>query len=214
MKVRGVVSAVVAVSALALLAMGSASAQPPVKYWACVNTKTGALKVVGISTVAPAGWTAKACTVWAKQAVPTSWNQSEGDVGPTGATGGIGATGSTGDTGPMGPTGDTGDQGPQGDQGAKGTTGDTGPTGPIGAIITHNASLTGNPSPGGTVQVDANCDPGEVLLGGGARVNGTGVPAVQASYPADSDTWRGRGVELGGSAASLSVNVYAMCLSV
>jgi hypothetical protein len=214
MKVRGLVSAVVAASALALLAMGSASAQAPVRYWGCVNTKTGALKVIGISTVAPAGWTAKACKTWAKQAVPTFWNQSEGDTGATGPSGGTGPTGASGDTGPVGPTGDTGDQGPQGDQGPKGTTGDTGPTGPIGTVVTHNASVTGNPSPGGTVEADANCNSGEVLLGGGARVNGSGVPAVQASYPVDADTWRGRGVELGGSSATLSVNAYAICISV
>jgi Collagen triple helix repeat (20 copies) len=87
------------------------AAQPPamaaVTYYACITNTTGAIRIVGVSTV---------CKTTEHK---VQWNQT----GPKGATGAQGPKGATGATGPQGATGP---------KGATGPTGATGPQGPPG----------------------------------------------------------------------------------
>ena len=90
----------------ALLAVTAAMAAPvSTNVYACVNSTTGAVRIVASTSYCVAGETGMS---WAL-------------VGPTGPTG------------PTGPAGATGPQGPTGATGPQGSAGPTGPTGPAGA---------------------------------------------------------------------------------
>src|ERR1700745_705557 len=79
-------------------------------YYGCVNNSTGAISIVGSSTICKTGFH------------KIQWNQigPAGPVGPRGATGPVGPAGAQGATGAMGPAGPTGPQGSQGPQGPAG----------------------------------------------------------------------------------------------
>jgi hypothetical protein len=104
-----------------LLALGTPSAHAA-KFFACVNTTTGALRIVSETTV---------CQTSESK---IHWN-TQGPAGPKGTTGATGATGAQGPQGLTGATGATGAQGPQGATGATGATGAQGPQGPAGTTI-------------------------------------------------------------------------------
>jgi len=210
MKARIVVLAAVATAAVSLLAAGTAGAAPPIKFWVCV--KSGKITVLGISSSQPGNWNAAHCS----GGTLSFWNQDtpdgpgpqgdQGSQGPKGPAGASGATGATGTTGNTGNTGNQGNQGPQGPQG---------PTGPLGQIYQAVGSNSGNNViTGGVVTETVDCpDAGEMVLSGGTFVSGGGRPALQASIADDSNTWRGRGVQLLGN-AMLTVDVRINCVQV
>jgi hypothetical protein len=209
MKARIVVlAAVVAAAAVSLLAAGTASAIPPVRYWVCVKPG-GVIRVLGISANQPSTWTNAKCQQNQGGGFLSFWNQSFGSTGPTGDTGPPGPQGPAGDPGPRGPTGVTGATG------NPGPLGPTGPTGPIGQITQALGTNSGTSVPtGGTVSATVDCPgAGEELISGGANVSGAGTPALQASIADDSDTWRARGVQLAGN-ANLTVEVRVNCVQV
>lgn len=111
------------VLALSLSAAAASAAPVAANIAACVNSSTGAPRIVSSVAQCVAGETG------------TSW-AVVGPVGATGATGVAGAAGAKGATGPAGATGAAGapgSTGPQGPIGANGTTGPAGPQGPAGA---------------------------------------------------------------------------------
>jgi hypothetical protein len=124
MRRSSVVSMMAVTLLLTLGALTQADAATPatVTYYACVNNSTGAITIVGSTTVCATG------------SHKIQWNQvgPQGPQGPKGATGATGPKGATGATGPVGPTGATGATGPVGPKGATGATGPQGPIGPIG----------------------------------------------------------------------------------
>ena len=134
---------------------------------ACVNTSTGAVRIVSSTSLCVAGemgitWAAVGPTGPAGPAGapgapgtlgatgpagPAGAPGTPGAAGPAGATGLTGPAGPTGLTGPAGPAGTigaTGATGPAGATGAAGPKGDTGPSGPTGA-----AGATGPAGPAG-----------------------------------------------------------------
>jgi len=216
MKARIVVLAGALAAAVGLLVAGTASAAtPPVKFWACIaenGGQSGTVKVFAVQASQPSQWNPSNCT---SGGLLTTWNQSQGDQGPQGPPGATGATGPTGATGATGNQGLQGPQGPQGAQGATGPTGNTGPTGPLGQIFQNSNSLgPNNASTGGWIQLTVNCpSDGEVVVSGGASAGGSGLPAVQKSYPNSSTSWLGRAVQLNGP-NNLSIQVRVSCVSV
>ncbi len=151
-RLRPLTTAAIALAVVLLIGGGYAVAQQaptggPIR--ACVNKKTGALRMLRARQHCKAGETA------------TSWNQ-QGATGTAGAAGQPGASGSAGAAGPQGPAGpkgDTGPQGPKGDAGPKGDTGargDTGLKGDTGAkgdtgpqgLPGKDAQLAGTPAGG------------------------------------------------------------------
>jgi hypothetical protein len=144
MRRSSVVSMMAVTLLLTLSALTQADAATPatVTFYACVNNSTGAITIVGSTTVCATG------------SHKIQWNQvgpqgPQGPKGATGATGPKGATGATGPQGPKGATGATGPQGPVGPKGATGATGATGPQGPIGPIGPKGA--TGATGPQGPI---------------------------------------------------------------
>lgn len=209
MRARIVVLAAGVAAAVSLLVAGTASGAPPVRYWVCVKPG-GVIKVFAISSNQPASWTSKNC----KGGFLSFWNQNFGDVGPTGDTGPTGPQGAPGAAGPTGPTGGTGITGATGNQGFQGPQGPQGPTGPIGQITQALSTNSGTAVPtGGTVSATVDCSgAGEQIISGGTNVTGAGG-ALQASIADDSDTWRGRGVQLDGP-GGLTVEVRVNCVQV
>ena len=106
MRRSSVVSMMAVTLLLTLGALTQADAATPatVTYYACVNNSTGAITIVGSTTVCATG------------SHKIQWNQvgPQGPQGPKGATGATGPKGATGATGPVGPKGATGATGPVG----------------------------------------------------------------------------------------------------
>ena len=121
---------------VSLFLVGSAAMAAPVStnISACVNSTTGAVRIVASTSLCVAGETGMS---WALV----------GPSGPTGPSGATGPTGATGPQGPAGPTGATGPAGAAGSQGPAGPAGATGPQGPEGA--TGATGLTGPAGPQG-----------------------------------------------------------------
>ena len=92
--------------------VGTAAMAAPVStnVSACVNSTTGAVRIVASTSLCVAGETGMS---WALVG-PT------GPTGPAGATGPHGSTGATGPQGPAGPTGSAGPAGPAGPAGSSG----------------------------------------------------------------------------------------------
>ena len=80
---------------LGALTQADAATPATVTYYACVNNSTGAITIVGSTTVCGTGFH------------KIQWNQvgPQGPQGPKGATGATGPKGATGATGPQGPKG-------------------------------------------------------------------------------------------------------------
>ena len=110
-----------------------------------------------------------------------------------GATGAAGVTGAQGATGPVGATG------------GAGATGVVGP----GSEIPTNAEV------GETSADEAECPAGDVVLGGGGKLetNANAVGALQRSYPTSTKKWAAVGVVTSTSeqVGSLKVTAYAIC---
>jgi hypothetical protein len=168
------------------LLLGTAAMAAPIstQVSACVNSTTGAVRIVSSTALCVAGETGM---TWALVG-PTG---IQGPAGPVGATGPVGTTGAAG---PIGPAGATGPKGSTGATGASGPAGPTGPVGPAGAtgatgpaasvpanlttlsqhLSSNGVSYTGAEtflSPGGT------CVIGDILLSVNGYFGGSLLPA-------------------------------------
>jgi hypothetical protein len=118
-----------------------------------------------------------------------------GEQGPQGEVGATGAQGDKGDKGDTGATGATGATGPQGEQGPQGVPGEPGPQGIPGASgvattnireETINLYATDGPS-----SVEAYCQAGEILTGGGFDVpSDNQLVHITASKPEPGNSWK------------------------
>ena len=96
-------------------------------------------------------------------------------------------------------------------QGLPGNSGST--------LVTGGTSTTaGGANKGTQVTSTATCDPGKVLLGGGARVTTTDTNLARAglvtSYPSSTTTWTAIGMVTDSNLANgrtVSVTAYALC---
>ncbi|MFZ1084938.1 MAG: hypothetical protein WAN35_08235 [Terracidiphilus sp.] len=113
------------------LLLGAAAIAAPVStnISACINTTTGAVRIVNSTNLCVAGQ--ETGTSWALIG-PAGSAGTPGAPGPAGPQGPAGAAGSTGATGATGATGPAGPAGPEGPAGPAGPTGATGPAGPQG----------------------------------------------------------------------------------
>ena len=152
-----------------------------------------------------------------------------GATGATGATGPAGAIGPVGPVGPIGPNGPIGPVGPQGDPGVPGPVGPAGARGPAGSIGTTqiiNGQSAAVPEGTGSIYVNANCPPGEHILGGGYYItvsqgnfpNNTPVVRIQENRPfrvtGGIDQWLVSGANLDGAARDAGTLIaYAICTS-
>jgi hypothetical protein len=188
---------------------GVAVAQDDAEISACVNQRTGLVRVVAAG---------EDCR---NSEVPLVWGiqgpqGAPGPQGPVGPQGPIGPEGPRGEQGPQGIQGETGRQGPAGPQGPQGPVGLTGPEGPPG--VQGDTGPQGIPGPTGpegpkgeqgpqgpTLRfyqrrlvgsicrscldwVSVSCDPGDLATGGGWEL--VDYMDVYESYAWDSDTWR------------------------
>jgi Collagen triple helix repeat (20 copies) len=101
-----------------------------------------------------------------------------GPQGPQGPEGPRGPQGATGARGPEGATGARGAEGATGARGAEGPRGPEGPQGPAGA--TNVTVRTGAPA---TSVATAECNPGEVAVGGGGATSDSQLEFLRASVP-------------------------------
>jgi hypothetical protein len=97
----------------------------------------------------------------------------EGGAGAAGPAGPAGPKGDRGEQGPIGPKGDQGAQGlqgiqgPEGKQGLQGIEGKQGPSGVANTVVRGSAANPIALGPGSSVSAGANCQAGEVAVGGG-----------------------------------------------
>lgn len=113
-----------------------------------------------------------------------------GPAGPKGEAGAVGAKGDPGEAGPAGPIGIAGIQGPEGTAGPKGDKGDPGPQGPKGLVgRCRQVREILQSSSDQDVQVHAQCERDELVLGGGCLVNPDEDIRLQ-SFQADPGTRR------------------------
>jgi len=125
-----------------------------------------------------------------------------------------------GPAGPQGPKGETGANGQPGPQGPRGDSGATGPIGPQGlrGIPTHCRISTHRGGAPGYVSI-AKCNAGEILTGGGGRVEipgsdlcaGTTMGLIHSNHPlGDGTGWivDGFSARLNGEACT---EAYAIC---
>ena len=149
----------------------------------------------------------------------------QGDVGPAGPKGDPGAAAAQGEKGEKGDKGDQGDAGPAGPAGPTGPQGSQGPQGPQGPAGAAGFSglrrefkaefLLGLE----TKTVDVACDPGQIVIGGGAL--GENGVQVTESGPAfisggSYNGWRATGynpIPLAVPGVNYFVRVYAFCVN-
>jgi Collagen triple helix repeat (20 copies) len=122
------------------LLLGTAAMAAPIstQVSACVNSTTGAVRIVSSTALCVAGETGMAWALVGPTGIqgPAGATGAAGPIGPAGATGAagpIGPAGATGVAGPIGPAGATGAAGPIGPAGATGAAGPVGPAGATGA---------------------------------------------------------------------------------
>ena len=172
------------VAAGASYATAAITAVPTATINACESNANGTIKIVtDPSQCNPKNETA------------ISWNT----VGPQGLVGPTGPQGPAGPTGPQGLQGDTGATGPQGDTGAQGPTGPQGAAGAAGISVYYVAdsfeSVSGS---GNTASLEAFCNFGDHVLGGGYEIDSESGDAQNAmvtlSEPvlSGTDAWRVR----------------------
>ena len=121
---------------------------------------------------------------------------ADGATGPRGEKGDTGATGPQGEVGPIGLQGPIGATGPRGEAGPMGLQGPIGPAGPSGLAHVHiviNMTETNNAS---TKEVTVQCPAGEIVMGGGARVEGPAderwQTTLRETYPSSESSWHVR----------------------
>jgi hypothetical protein len=137
-----------------------------------------------------------------------AWGEPTSLVGPQGAPGAKGDKGDTGATGATGATGPQGEQGPQGDKGDKGDPGASG------VATTHIREETINVyADQGSRSVEAYCQAGEILTGGGFDVpSDNQLVHVTASKPEPDNGWKVF-VTNADIFSSHLVTTYAVCAS-
>jgi hypothetical protein len=86
-----------------------------------------------------------------------------------------------GPQGPQGPQGPTGPRGPEGLHGVEGPRGPVGPRGPEGPAGATN--VTARVGPQGSGQAFAECNPGEVAVGGGGLTSDVALTFLSLSEP-------------------------------
>lgn len=186
------------------------------------NWGNGALAALVVAAIA-LGAGGMALGVSALVRTPAPSPGPVGPVGPQGAQGAQGPQGLQGLVGPQGPPGAAGAAGPRGVAGPVGAPGARGPAGKTGAagtiagstIVSAPALKTPNaPAVGTTLTASTSCPSGDVLLGGGGRVqatvpkrtgtSGTSRTGVGATSAADSAPRSGKSTSGPGSASSTS----------
>jgi hypothetical protein len=186
----------------ALLAGTAAMAAPvSTNISACVNSTTGAVRIVASTSLCAGGETGMS---WALVGPvgPTGPQGPAGANGPSGPAGPTGAHGGTGATGPQGLIGNTGVAGAQGPPGLGGAPGATGPQGPAGATGPPGSYGTGAAPTGIPLSIGGNTGSSIYMrLGGGAEsntvnglvttyTNGSCVPKLTIwSYTGTAETW-------------------------
>lgn len=145
--------------------------------------------------------------------------------GPRGAEGPEGPAGPAGLQGPAGPKGDKGDTGTQGIQGSigpQGPQGDQGPAGPAGSIdtggiyVVETFDTVTSPPIGAYLTVDAECDPGDIVISGGCRLTynqlaASYVMGLSVNAPnTDRTSWDCQGRYSGGPGA-VRLTATAIC---
>jgi hypothetical protein len=204
-----------------LLLAGTAAMAAPTSSTiaACVNTTTGAVRIVASTSLCVAGETG---VMWALvgptgpqgpagpagASGPAGPAGSPGAPGTPGATGPTGPTGLTGATGPVGPVGPAGIPGTVGPPGTPGTPGATGPAGPVGPPGTPGSTGpagptgpkgdTGATGPAGTIPANLTTLSNALSTDGGVAILGN----TRFTYPATSSCTIGDIV--------LSVNGYGV----
>jgi hypothetical protein len=135
-----------------------------------------------------------------------------GATGPTGPPGPAGS--GSGDPGPTGPTGPSGEASNAGAAGPTGPTGETGATGPFslaGLSVNQRPSNTITVAPGTSDVLYADCEAGELLIGGSYNVAMTGGCYVWGGEKVP-DGWRvGIACDSGNSASFFQAT--ALCPS-
>jgi hypothetical protein len=182
---RSLVIAAVAFAAL-IIPAGFALAAPHVAattIYACENVD-GTIALKADATSCNANQTEVQWDVTGPQGIQGLQGNPgvQGVPGPKGDTGATGNQGNQGDPGKDGTNGTDGAQGPQGDPGVAGPTGAQGVPGLSKYAVVSTPEIAANP---GQV-VSANCPAGDVVLGGGAAVDGTSSNfALSVSRPSD-----------------------------
>jgi hypothetical protein len=184
----------------------------------CIAKGTGTLRVIDTEAPESAACTSKErAIVWSQRgpAGPAGLTGATGQAGlagPPGATGASGPAGPIGSSGPAGAIGASGPAGAIGPQGPSGSPGPAGPAGPTGAagaggpLVTYVRRAT---APAGTPTVVAECDPGDVMTGGGASADGN----LSGSYPLFGAV--GSDVPIGWRATRISgttLTAFAICV--
>ena len=109
---------------------------------------------------------------------------------------------------PAGPPGPQGPQGPRGVPGPKGSPGVSG---------LQRVDAATSDSSANSKSVVVTCPSGKRVVGGGARVTGSGAPKVTIieNFP-DSDgvKWNGKANEVVATGATWALQVYALCANV
>lgn len=159
---------------------------------ACYTKNGGSLRVTDSSSTCNSNETS------------ISWNQvgPQGPLGPAGPAGAAGPAGPMGLAGAAGPAGTAGAQGPAGPPGAQGApgaigpvgatgatgaTGPQGPAGPAGSVTAHIVeSNVVSVLAGSGAGATADCNPGEIVTGGGYVLDGlTSSPLVEKQSSPD-----------------------------
>lgn len=124
-----------------------------------------------------------------------AWNKRgrRGATGPRGATGLTGSTGAAGRTGPRGATGPTGARGPGGRNGTNAATH---------VVVRSRETHTGF--------VEARCDKGEKVTGGGGYAN-TGFRGTQPDF--DAEGGPPTGWKTYSTSATADTYAYVVCAS-
>jgi hypothetical protein len=156
------------------LLLGTAAMAAPLatQVNACVNSTTGAVRIVSSTTLCVAG---ESGMTWALV----------GPAGPIGPPGPAGATGSAGAIGPAGGVGPAGAVGPAGPTGPTGPTGATGATGPAASVPANLTTLSQNLSSNGVAYLGneafiwpgTSCVIGDIVLSVNGYGGGSLLPA-------------------------------------
>jgi len=106
---------------------------------------------------------------------------------------------------------------PAGPTGARGPQGPAGPPGPAGIAALERVDITTPTSSASPKTISAVCPSGKRVIGGGARVTGSGAPrvSIDEAFP-DSDGTKFNGVarEVVATSLTWTLQVYAMCATV
>jgi len=175
----------------------------------CVRTSPAACPSV-IGTIGPTGPTG-----------PQGEQGATGLPGPPGSAGPPGAAGSIGPPGPLGPPGSIGPVGPTGATGPPGATGPTGPSAPpLQVVIKQLSQNFGRARGGQIISVTVPCDPGQIVLAGGAVPSITGGVAsdiarvhLLISGPDSIATWKAASTVTAtlSQTADLTYTAFALC---